>query len=126
MLARFGHLVLIVALLGATGTHWAVLQSVAWATMLADNARTEPLQTALAETFDGQHPCSLCKQIAKGTQSEHKSDVRAEVKQLEFVNSAAIFSFVAPLEFRLLPELQFAGGLLPITPPIPPPRNAAA
>lgn len=72
--SRAGHLLLIIALLSATSTHWVMLQSVAWAAMLADNARTNSLPAAIGKTFDGKHPYALCKQIAKGRRSERKSD----------------------------------------------------
>src|SRR5690349_4015791 len=65
VLRKLGHVLLIVALLSASGTHWLVLQSVAWTTMLASNLRTSSLGEALERTFDGRHPCRLCRQIAK-------------------------------------------------------------
>src|SRR5258708_36952071 len=83
---RLGHVLLIVALLCATGSHWVMLQSVAWATMLAENARTDSFQTALAKTFDGRHPCALCRQIAQGRQPEKKSDPQLDIKKLESFN----------------------------------------
>jgi hypothetical protein len=126
VLARLGNLLLIIALLGATGAHWAVLQSVAWASMLASNARTESLPTALENTFDGKHPCNLCKQIARGHQSEPKQDVRTEARTLEFVNAPAVFFIAAPAEFELLPAVQLAAALMPHSPPVPPPRALAA
>jgi hypothetical protein len=37
VLARFSKFLVVVALVTTTGLHWAVLQSVAWTTMLASN-----------------------------------------------------------------------------------------
>jgi hypothetical protein len=123
---RAGHLLLIIALLGATGAHWAALQSVAWVTMLADNARVAPLTEALEKTFDGKHPCPLCNKIAQGRQSEKKSDFQTELKKLDFFNQQAAFVFHAPTHFILLGH---SGGLAPSlnrTPPVPPPRLLTA
>lgn len=72
---RLGHFLLIIALLGATGGHWAVLQTIAWAGMLASNLKTESVNTALSKTFDGEHPCQMCKAIKQG-RSEAKEPVK--------------------------------------------------
>ena len=34
--------------------------------MLADNLTTHSFGAALQRTFDGKHPCPLCKAIAEG------------------------------------------------------------
>ena len=122
VLSRIGHWLLIAALLSATGAHWAVLQSVAWATMLADNARVAPLPEALEKTFDGKHPCALCKQIANGRQSEKKSDTQIELKKLEFIRQAMALTLVSPAHFPSVSEFTTPGPCLTRTPPVPPPR----
>ena len=124
--ARAGRLLLILALLGATGAHWAVLQSVAWANMLAENARVECLPVALAKTFDGRHPCALCKQIAEGRRSEQKSDVRVESKRLEFVTDAVVLVVESPRQYHLIPVYPASAPRLAETPPVPPPRPVSA
>ena len=125
MLSRAGHLLLIVALLGATGGHWAVLQSVAWARMLADNARTESLPVAIENTFDGKHPCPLCKQIASGRQSGKKSEAQLELKKLDVLHQRAALLVQSPAQFVLLGAFDAAGRQLAQTPPVPPPRSLA-
>src|SRR5579884_2644349 len=123
MLSRLGHLLLIFALLGATGGHWAALQSVAWARMLAKNARVAPLSEALEKTFDGKHLCPLCKQIAKGRQNEKKSDRQIEVKKLEFLRLSTAFVFASPAHFDFLREQVDIAPSLTHSPPVPPPRS---
>jgi hypothetical protein len=121
--ARFGHVLLIIALLGATGAHWAVMQSVAWATMLADNSHTASLSQALEKTFDGKHPCALCKQISRAKQSERKSDFQSDLKKLEFLNDRPAFWLRPPGHFDLLPESNILVAGLVQQPPVPPPRS---
>ena len=88
MLARFGKFIVVVALVTTTGLHWAMLQSVAWTTMLADNLRTQSLTEAVTHTFDGKHPCCLCKAIAAGKKSEQKKEFTApNCKNLNFRRS---------------------------------------
>ncbi|MDB6123448.1 MAG: hypothetical protein JWQ71_2441 [Pedosphaera sp.] len=123
MFARFAHVLLIVALIGATGTHWMLLQSVAWAKMLSDNTRTESFQAALEKTFDGKHPCALCKQIAKGKQSDQKTEFQNDLKKLEFLHAPAAFVFCSPQSFQLQPDFQSVATTWSQTPPVPPPRT---
>lgn len=120
-----GHVLLIVALLCASGSHWAMLQSVAWAAMLAENARTDSFQTALVKTFDGRHPCALCRQIAQGRQSEKKTDPQLNLKKLEFFNQPVVVIINSPARFTLSRECDSTASLLPHSPPVPPPRSLA-
>lgn len=123
---RFGHGLLIVALLCATGGHLAMLQSVAWATMLANSARTESLSDAITRTFDGRHPCPICRQIAQSRQSEKKSDVQPESKRLEYSLACAVFVISPPNHFFLTGERLSSTRLLTESPPTPPPREIPA
>jgi hypothetical protein len=123
MFARIGNAFLILALLGATGAHWALLQSVAWATMLADHARTENLSLAIVKTFDGKHPCALCKEVAQGRQNEKRKDAQTEIKRLEFFHPVTAFFLGPPCPFSNPMDCSFAPSQLTHSPPVPPPRN---
>jgi len=123
---KLGHLFLIVALLGATGGHWAVLQTIAWADMLTTNLQTESVANALTKTFDGAHPCKMCKQISAGKKAEKKSELPLQLKKMEFVNERPGFVFAAPQDFRLAPVLLSELDGLSRQPSVPPPRSLAA
>jgi len=82
-LLRFSRLLIVVALFLAIGGHWALLQSVAWASMIVDYSRNATLTVAVEKTFDGQHPCSICHQIQKGRQSEKKGETVQLIKKIE-------------------------------------------
>jgi hypothetical protein len=123
VLKRFGHCLLILALLGATGGHWVVLQTVAWTDMLAENLQTSSVTEAISKTFGGTHPCKLCKQISSGKQAEKKSESPLQIKKLEFVSERPAFVFVAPQEFRLMSELFSPLDDLTHLPSVPPPRS---
>lgn len=126
MFRRLGHGLLIVALLSAVGGQWAIMQSVAWATMLASNARTECLSTAIAKTFDGHHPCPICLQIAKSRQSEKKSEAQPSLRRLEFSLERSVFVVSPPAHFFLVNEASSTALLLLEAPPTPPPRELPA
>ena len=53
------------ALFLVIGGPWAVLQTVAWTKMIVDYSQGTTLGEAVAKTFDGEHPCALCKKISK-------------------------------------------------------------
>ncbi len=69
-LHRLGRALVIVALILSLGAHWALLQSIAWAGMLYTYSQQTSFTQAVAMTFDGDHPCSLCKRIQKGRSQE--------------------------------------------------------
>jgi hypothetical protein len=123
---RLGHALLILALIGATGTHWALLQSVAWTTMLADNLRATSLSEAVRRTFDGKHPCNICEHVAAGRKAEKKSEFPTWAKKLEYLSERPVFIFSAPKDFRTLPIFDDLARVLPHRPPVPPPRRLAA
>jgi len=126
VIRRIGHLLVVTALLAGIGGHWAILQSVAWTTMLADNLREGTVTEAVSKTFDGEHPCSMCKHIDEGKQAEKKSDaLDLKVKKLEFAADQDNFVFIAPSLFQLLPSFHATGDSLRETPPVPPPRLLA-
>lgn len=117
----------LVALFVMLGGHWAVLQSVAWARMLADFSRTESLGAAIEKTFDGEHPCPMCLKIRVGKAQEQKQAPVVKWEKLpEFVFDLGGIAAPCP------PESCFAAtSFVPVCfsdfsspPPKPPPRAA--
>jgi hypothetical protein len=115
-----------VALLILTlGLHWALLQGVAWAGMLITYAQEASLQEAVAKTFDGQHPCPLCKVVKQGREQE-KQPGQAPVKtglklDLGPIWQAVEFHFDAPR--GQIPAYDRVGSLRADPPPKPRPRD---
>jgi len=105
--ARCGKFLVVLALVLTTGLHWAALQTVAWTTMLAANLTTRSLTEAVAETFDGDHPCPLCKAISARKKSENKSEALTLKLKLEFPPLAKEFALVAPAAFKSFPAERF-------------------
>jgi len=90
------------ALACSIGLHWALLQSLAWAGMVVSYSQEATLKEALIKTFDGRHPCSLCKEIAKGKHSDKKSEAPLQPNKLEFLSATPRFVFSAPRDFWCL------------------------
>lgn len=106
--------------------HWALFQSVAWLGMVVSYSQDAPLKEALVKTFDGRHPCALCKQIAKGKQSEKKTEFSFELKKFEFLTTTAQFIFTAPTHFWHLAAAEESLSSVSLSPPTPPPRALPA
>jgi hypothetical protein len=123
VLRKFGQLLMIVATLSATGTHWLALQSVAWTAMLAGNLHTNSFKEAVHCTFDGKHPCCLCKEIARDKQSEKKSDAQLDLKKLDFSHSQFEFVFCPPARFYEIRAANDAAISLTQAPALPPPKE---
>jgi hypothetical protein len=113
----------VLALVLSTGLHWAALQTVAWTTMLADNLRQQSLTQAVSQTFDGQHPCCLCKAIAAGERSEKKTELWFQSQKLEFPPLNENFTLIAPTQFYFLPQENSSAKSLVQKPLLQPPRG---
>jgi hypothetical protein len=120
---RLGKFCVIVALVAATGLHWIGLQTVAWTTMLADNLHSSSFRDAVTKTFDGKHPCRLCKVIAAGKKSGQKNEFRAQMQKLEFPPARENFVLIAPSQFQLVPLENFVAKSFAQKPLLQPPRG---
>ena len=126
MFVRPGKILVVIALVAALGAHWALLQTVAWTTMLANNLQCGSFCDAVAKTFDGKHPCCLCRAIEAGEKSEKKNEFITQSLKFEFPLAEAIPIPIAPANFKLLPQLNsFAESFL-LKPPTSPPRGVPA
>jgi hypothetical protein len=113
---------LVFALVLTLGFHWAWLQTAAWTTMLASNLRTHSWSESVARTFDGAHPCCLCRAIAAAKQTEKKSEASAPVFKLDFLLPADRFFFSPPAPESAFSQTPLVAVALPSSPPSPPPK----
>ncbi len=123
MFVRIGKICLVLALVAMLGAHWALLQTVAWTTMLANNLCTHSVTEAVTETFDGKHPCPLCMAIAAGKKSEQKKEFTLQSQKLEFPPAKENFVLIAPSQFQLLPLENSSAKSLAQKPLLQPPRG---
>ncbi len=119
--ARCGLVLMLVLTLGL---HWALLQTVAWTNMFAHNLQTGSITEAWTKTFDGKHPCQLCKQISAGKKAEKKAEFPTLVKKLEFVSARPAFIFSTPTHFYLVSSYAVGSTTWSEAPPTPPPLAA--
>jgi len=76
--------IMVALLLGfSLGMQWTVLQSVAWAAMLAGRTAESGLTDAVRTTFDGRHPCSLCRVVQHGQDTQKDHETRFSLKKFD-------------------------------------------
>jgi hypothetical protein len=123
VLVKAGKVLVVVALVTTLGAHWALLQTVAWTTMLASNLESGSIHSAMAKTFDGLHPCCLCKAIAAAKKSQQKQQFNAEKQRLDFPPLQGSLVLIGPSRLDLFPRRDsFAKSFFP-QPATPPPRG---
>jgi len=123
VLCRLGRIVTIFALCCAIGLQWIALQSLAWTTMLIDYSKRAPLCQAIAQTFDGAHPCSLCHVVNKGKNSESKSDLQSPAPKIDMIcvpRAATLLRPFVPFEYAMR---DLCSSKIRRSPPVPPPRS---
>ena len=74
--------------------------------MLVANARHAPLSEAVAETFDGAHPCGLCHVVAAGKKSEKKSDVLPAIVKMDLICTLRTLTWLPPWGSYEYPRMQ--------------------
>ena len=126
-LLRFGQVLMLLVLFAASGGHWMALQSLAWSRMFLSYSRSGNIVEAVTKTFDGKHPCSLCKEVARSKTTDPQP-----TRAMEVENQA---TFVAPVLMRMV-RLEGASWKLEIPewhgevraeqPTAPPPRGELA
>ena len=126
MLKRLPRLLIALALASSIGLHWAFLQVVAWTGMVISYSQGAPLSAALVKTFDGKHPCKLCKNIAESKRAEKQSDTDLDLKKFEFSFAPSAFIFQAPAFLDNPRPINDSAAVLAQTPPVPPPRQRLA
>jgi hypothetical protein len=124
MFKRLSKWIVVVPLVLVTGGHWALLQSVAWVSMAARYSHDSMLKEALVKTFDGQHPCGLCKLVEKGKSAEKKQDtLRVDVK-FDFLPARIAPQLYPPPAFTFPTSEPGTPPTRTESPPSPPPRLA--
>ncbi len=121
-------IVTVLLLVLTLGLHWALLQTVAWTGMLVSYSRDGSLTEAVSKTFDGKHPCCMCKAIESGRKAEQKQsqDKFAPDAKIKCVLPAERGLFYAPLGTELPAPLPETFHSFQTEPHTPPPRVARA
>lgn len=122
MSRRFFHLIVGFTLIAAVGGHWTLLQSVAWVRMAVQYSKDAPLGVALQKTFDGRHPCKLCRVVREGKGSEEKRAAKRVETKLDFFCLHHALALAGPERFPAILDVDLAVPSRADSPPRPPPR----
>ena len=84
---RLTHLLVLGAFVLSCGGNWAVLQCVAWVSMIHEYSEMVPLTEAVGMTLSGKYPCAICKAIAEKKQSDNVKALTFEKFEKQFAPS---------------------------------------
>jgi len=127
---------IVLAVLGCLhlcGGHWGVMQVIAWSSMIVDYSARDGWVEGAKKTFDGEHPCGMCKAISEGKKKESGSPENKLPQDSQgLVLKECVWTPVdrltppAALDRVPLPvpDLDPHGRSLGHRPPVPPPRRA--
>ena len=93
--------------------------------MLIEYSKGASLCQAIAQTFDGAHPCSLCHVVAKGKASEKKTDLQSPVPKIDIICVARVIRLISPVALFDYTLRDFSVSQIEHSPPVPPPRGMA-
>jgi hypothetical protein len=123
--SRIAKSFIAVLLIVSIGGHWVFLQSVAWVSMVIDYSKDAPISVAVSKTFDGKHPCKLCKIVRHGQETEKKQDaIKVKTKPDVWLVAGAISLPNADLIREPFPSVTLLSRSRGESPPVPPPRQA--
>jgi hypothetical protein len=122
MLFRLSKALVVAALVFSLGLHWMFLQSVAWVGMIVAYSQHGSLTEAVAKTFSGQHPCTLCKVVQEGKNSEKKQEAPAPTIKFDYLFVSLLVSLYPPVIEPLHPSTPGPVPLRLLEPPSPPPE----
>jgi hypothetical protein len=107
----------------AIGGHWAVLQSVAWVRMAVRFSEQAPLGQALRMTFDGKHPCKLCKAVQEGRHSAQQESSGQSGPKLDLVCFSSVPVLVRQPVSEFVSSQEKSSAQRSEPPSHPPPRR---
>ncbi len=115
------------------GGHWAALQTFAWVRMSVDyTVATGSVREGLTRTFDGEHPCELCRQVKVGLEKDRREESQKPGKETQAgkIKFAAVLPttprvWFSPVATNVIGSSRLFVGRSCDAPPTPPPRVAS-
>jgi hypothetical protein len=108
------------------GLQWAALQGIAWTGMLISFSQEGSLIEAMEKTFDGAHPCALCKVVEEGEKQDQNTAVKSPLKKMEAL-MAQVLTLIAPSGQRMIYPTLIERAVVRLAPPLgKPPRALTA
>lgn len=116
----------LIAWLIATGAHWDMVQTFAWARMFSENARTMTMGAALARTFSPEGACEMCSAVSTAKQQQEQTpdgSMKSAGKTLLVYLPSRGLVISAPDVSSFVAFDPAMSGIARAQPPVPPPRG---
>ncbi|HEY0947342.1 MAG TPA: hypothetical protein VGD81_18805 [Opitutaceae bacterium] len=119
----------LLAWLLATGSHWDLVQTVAWGRMIGNYARDMSMVEAIRLTFTSGKLCRMCEAVQEAKQQQSDATVpggKLDGKVLLVFQPAPHVVIDVPALERWVPADDTWSGRGRASPPVPPPRELRA
>ncbi len=115
---------MVLALSFSMGLPSVFMQGAAWARMLVSFSKEAPLTESLAMTFDGLHPCGLCKAVEREETSKKKQNLLHDAVKIVLAMPEGGLPLVLPRPVKVLrwETVSVTTGGIGREPPPPPPK----
>jgi hypothetical protein len=127
MMRAFQKWTVVLTLMISIATPWSLLQTAAWCGMLMRYSQSASLSQAIEMTFDGEHPCQLCKWIRQGQQEEREKQNPVNTSpesKFQLALPPTVNLALYPPSRASVCQFPESSGRRPMRPPTPPPRSA--
>jgi len=123
-LFRFAQIILVFAVFCMANGSDFIAQGFAWGTMIIDYSSHDTVVEAVLKTFDGNHPCKICKKVDEQQHSQTKRMMEAGLRKLDLCCATPDLLILPDLGGTTFPA--FEAKTLPMSaePPFQPPRLA--
>jgi hypothetical protein len=123
-LLRFAQVILVFAVFCMANGSDFIVQGFAWGTMIIDYSSRDTVVEAVLKTFDGNHPCKICKKVDEQQNSQTKRMIETGLRKLDLCCAAPELFELPDLGSTSFPA--FETKTLPMSgdPPFQPPRSA--
>jgi hypothetical protein len=131
MRRQFSLVLTLTAALLASGSHWELVQTLAWGRMFATFSQSMPWLKAVQKTFSPEAKCELCSVVEQARQQQNASDSSAagakSPEKLFFAIAPRVRVFATSASYctHLIVGLAAPSSVNRAAPPSPPPRFAA-
>jgi len=123
-LLRFAQVILVFAVFCMVNGPDFIAQGFAWGTMIIDYSTRDTVVEAVLKTFDGSHPCKICKRVDEQQGGETKRMIETSLRKLHLCCVSTDDFDLGGLVSTTFPSLVVTTVSGNLEPPFLPPRVA--
>jgi hypothetical protein len=119
---RFHNVIAACLLIVAIGGNLAILQCFGWMGMLVSYAQQDGFALAIEKTFDGKHPCKICKVVKKSGETEQSKELPKSAGKIDCILTEKTISNWTTTWIEIETQADESARLRFVLPPTPPPK----